>query len=250
MNQTPHLTKAPIKEALIDIQGSFTNAKNYDEILRELELIHAEFEGEFPIKDVRTAREVLFHGAQSPIVNDTKVGFLFKSRDQKKIVQFRINGFTLSHLNHYQNWDSLIKDTQKYWKLFNSKRSDFKISRLAVRFINQIQIPWPCINKSDYLLRMPNTPSGSEADELHSFAEQVSWSNKASGCQSNLIIFMAEQSNDSVEKTITIDIDTFRNIQVNNLTDDKVWELINAFQSIKNDIFYSLVGKKTIERYR
>ncbi len=253
MHQDFHLSKAPLKEALIDIQGVFTEAKTREEILGSFEKGYAEknIKTHFPKVEKRFEQQIMVDPSAVHQISNQQVGFMFRSASDTEVMQYRLNGFSFSILKDYTSWTNIFEKTKVNFKTFKEIRSDFAINRIAARYINEIKVPYPFdMSGNDYISKSQSIPTGSKEVTVFSLAEQMKWYDTKSGFYVNLIKVLAEPPPDAVETNLIVDIDIFRNINEMPISEQVLWEQINQFKDAKNDIFFSIVGKKTIERYK
>lgn len=118
MAEYPHLSNAPITEALIDIRVELPEAISFD----KLGALHEEIEADFPESKTRFVFESQIrlgdHGAQLKTHPSRPDGFLFTSEDKTQVFQARLDGFTFSRLRPYETWEALFEKAAKYWKLY------------------------------------------------------------------------------------------------------------------------------------
>src|ERR1700683_380037 len=99
-----HYRNSPITEAVIDIRVEVAPDFNPE----MLEPIHDLIRANYPKR-----QDVMFFQGQfelrpdaAPTSSQTKQGYLYHSSNGKYILQTRINGFALSRLPPYENWDA------------------------------------------------------------------------------------------------------------------------------------------------
>jgi uncharacterized protein (TIGR04255 family) len=107
MPEPRQLANPPIAEAVIELRvklGSHTR-------LEALDPAGEEIAEEYPRREVQRVHEILFalppHAENVTARRRAAMGYRFHSRDQRKIVQFRLNGFTVSWLRPYTSWQDL-----------------------------------------------------------------------------------------------------------------------------------------------
>jgi len=247
----PHLSKAPIIEAVIDIQTISKESMPQDQIIEALKNAHSQIKSEFPEIQARISRKIEITGTPpETVVRDLTEGYFYKSTDGVNVLQFRRYGFTLSRVQKYENFDLLLANAQRLWPIYLSVCGDVAVSRLAVRYINQIKVPFPLLNNDDYLtdLRKPKT-SPSETKLIRSFADQTVSLDAASGATVSLVRFMQEPAKDATEAIVTVDIDVFRVVSDMAKDDKQLWDIIMSFRDVKNRLFFGAVGKRAIESY-
>jgi uncharacterized protein (TIGR04255 family) len=137
-----HLRAAPILEAIIDFR-----------VRARAGVEQSDFEGlrgpllaRFPHSDVQKGGSITFQltptGVKTPQMQQGLFqGLVFRSADEKLIAQFRIDGFTLNRLKPYTRWEEFYPVALELWRLYCSVARPEGVSRVALRFINQIVFP-------------------------------------------------------------------------------------------------------------
>jgi len=246
----PHLSKAPITEALIDIQGFFGDSSDPKELLELFENCHKQFAESLPKKSQRFARKILLSQSNKNIQSvDTQLGFHFTDDQNKKVLQYRTNGFSMSHLPQYKNWDTLVKDARTYWKIYKNLRTDFVVNRLAVRYINAIEVPYPLINYEQYVKGIEVPPGLNSCNSIKSFTNQVLWSVDDPVANVNLIRALQKAKKDSSSTKVVVDIDVFRPILEIGSDSEEIWDILKTFGNLKNKVFFDTIGEKVMEKY-
>ena len=133
--------KAPITEGLIDIRVQLPGNVS----LADLEQLHTKIKGKYPDKKTRR----MWHGTielkngeepqRTSHVQDQ--GYLFSTSDGKRVLQYRLDGFTFSRLRPYTRWEEVYSEAQKLWEIYRLATKPVSVTRLALRYINSIEIP-------------------------------------------------------------------------------------------------------------
>ena len=137
----PHLSKAPITEAVIEIRALATielSKKMMREKLDSQLLDYPNVKAEH-----RQTHQVQFGPGQQSKVAMQDLGWqglVFTSLDQKQIVKFEKQLFSLSRLAPYKNWETLSKEAFRLWSLHRNLVAPIDIRRLGVRFVNRIPL--------------------------------------------------------------------------------------------------------------
>ena len=158
----------------------------------------------------------------------------------------RLDGFTFSRLQPYQDWGTLRAEAKKLWDIYvvATKPSIF---RVAVRYTNVLKIPHPIGDLKDYLKSPPVIPAGISAN-LTSFLNRLIVTESSVGATA--VITSALQSPPSpTEASVILDIDVFKQAQFD-FDYAKAWVEIDGFQEIKNNVFFNSITKKTEEIYQ
>lgn len=241
---------APLTEALIDIQ---VNLPPNVEIGR-LEGMHAQIAGAYPDKKPRrkwefelqlsTKEEVQVAAASKDLGVD---GFLFTSADGKQVVQFRLDGFTFSRLKPYQDWQPMFAEAVRLWDIYRRECRPASVTRLATRYINQIQIPHPRPRMEDFFAEPPKVPTGLPQDAEEFFTRLVI-SYPADNVKA-IVTMTRGTSSDPTKTSVLLDIDAFTKVDLPH-DDERIPHVLGRLRQIKNDIFLGSVTEKTKELFR
>lgn len=156
MSEYTVFPNAPITEALLDIRVELPNEVD----IKKLEVFHDRISGRFPEKKIKGAFEVKVQLSpegtpQSLPASGGPQGYLFRSPNENKIVQARLDGFTFNKLKPYENWEIFRSEAYKFWNMYLQLFSPYKITRIALRYINRIEAPLPIKDLKEYILTNP-----------------------------------------------------------------------------------------------
>jgi uncharacterized protein (TIGR04255 family) len=243
----PHLPKAPIREAVLDIQ--VTVPKNTS--LRQLESIHGQIKDQYPGKRPRKRIEAKFHVATGLIESapEKTDGFVFMTEDKRQLLQARLDGFTVNRLAPYATWDRLLDEAQKLWALYIQAARPETINRIALRYINRLELPLPILDLTEFVRIRPELP-----DELpHAVSAlfmrlEVPQPNGAIAIITETIEQVEERSAGHVLPFI-LDIDVIRQGTMAPDADD-LWQKFGQLRDIKNQIFFGTITPKTEALFR
>ena len=171
------------------------------------------------------------------------MGYAFEDKNSNQIVQFRMNGFTFSLLDHYEDWDDLFSKARSLWESYKAATTPIKVLRVAVRFINQLDIHAP-IKK--YLIF---APSGTDDLPGNYFSSLIRVTKKEPPETSIILTQAIKPQLSSGGIPVVLDIDVFQEKTFD--PDDKsIWEAIQSFQNIKNDYFFGSLYDLALEPYK
>ncbi|MFQ5779360.1 MAG: TIGR04255 family protein [Nitrospiria bacterium] len=239
-----HLDKAPITEALVDIRVKLRP----DIDLSTLESTYALFASEYPEKRkrIRVESKGDFKTRKSETTSVVD-GYLCTSSEKKQVVQVRLDGFTFSRLKPYTTWEDLRKEALRLWQLYIRLVSPELITRVALRYINRLEIPLPIRDFGDYLTAPPTIPQNLP-QELTSFLTR----NVIRERSLNFVAIIS-QSLEPVGASnvvpVILDIDVFKEVQYNVGTKE-IWETIDQLREFKNKIFFESITDKIVELYK
>ncbi len=242
----PH---APIIEALLDIRAQLP--KEVD--LAQLEKFHAPVEERFPEKKQRVSLEVRAGMQIAPMTTEPSLstsggpdGFFFRSPNERKIVQARLDGFTFNKLKPYESWDLFSSEAKSLWNIFCQIANPIKITRVALRYINKMFFPLPMKDFKEYLLTIPEVAPNLPQGLAHLFT-RLAIPKPEIGALA-IITETMEEPNQDEKLPFIFDIDVFKGVDYSEL--DKVWEDFEELRQFKNDIFCESLTDKTKEMFK
>jgi len=239
---------APITEALLDIRVQLPPEINLD----MLKTFHDPIKERFPAKEERISFEASFKVSpkEDPVVLPSMRkpdGYLFRSTIENKVVQARLDGFTFNKLKPYKNWGTFSSEALELWKLYLEIAKPIKIIRIALRYINKIEIPIPMNEFKDYILTVPEIAPNIPQALAHFFMQLVI-PNPEIGATA-VISQTIEPITPNQRVPLIFDIDVFKEaVYVDNK--DEVWLDFENLRKFKNDIFFKSITKKTEELFK
>lgn len=144
----PH---APIAEALLDLQ--IQPIAEFD-----LERLSLFAEPEYSNREEMV--EVTGNIEAGPLGVATKTsrranGYRFTTTDGHHVALMRDNGFTFAELAPYDCWASFSEEGLRLWSRYAQLAQPAVVTRLGLRYINQIVMPPGDVKMGDYLLTRP-----------------------------------------------------------------------------------------------
>jgi uncharacterized protein (TIGR04255 family) len=241
-----HLERAPIVEAVIDLRATLVQGTTLDRFdpLRSL------LQDQYPeIKEmglVHIGARLSSRGETETMSRQEPVGLAFKSADGKRIAQYRIDGFTFNWLQPYGSWEELIAEAWSNWLCYLEHAKPEKVTRIAVRFINRIELPGAC-RYADYLNDPPVMPPGLDEDIASYFKRAT-----IRGAQTKMsatITQLMENMLDAKHPVLILDIDAFRAEDCDPHAEE-IPEVLAALRELKNRIFFGSLTNRALEVYR
>jgi len=244
----PTLTKAPIKEALIDIQVKLPD----DSKPKLFNVFFNQIKEKYPDQKIqRHAQYKVQPGAkEGPLEprGSKIVGYQYISKDKTQVVQARLNGFTFSRLEPYTTWDEFRTEAQRLWKQYSDIAKPDSINRVAVRFINNLQLPMPIPDFAEYLTASPTIPN-KLPQGISSFLTR----NVIYYPEDNVQVIIIQALENIISNTkpapVILDIDAFI-VSNEGITEEMAWETLEKLRQIKNDVFFESITEKLKEAYK
>lgn len=243
MAKQRRLKNAPITEAIIDFRIKLPSQFNAKEFLS----LKKEFRDRFPkIQERRFIKSEfkITTGNLPPTIKKDEglLGYFFKSEDEKKVVQFRIDGFTFSLLKPYTEWKVFRNEAKELWKFYIGISHPESLTRIAVRYINHMEIPLPITNFSEYLTAPPNVPEKLPGN-ISGFLSKIVIYDPKLDISSN-IVQAFEKSTKPNYIIIILDIDVYKLMEFD-VNNGEIWSNFEKFHDIKNQVFFKSITEKT-----
>ena len=247
MAKERHLKNAPITEALIDFRVQLPKdfqVQKFSELKERLRQRYPKVEEQrlFQVHHEIKSGQTVLHPTKDMGIQ----GYFFKTEDERNIAQFRIDGFTLNRLKPYTNWRNLATEARSLWDIYTDTASPETITRLAVRYINQLKFPLPFDDFSDYLVAPPNLPPDLP-QEVAGFLSRVNVYDSESNIAANITQALEGiTSPDFVIIILDIDVSTQRDLPIN---DEETWGVLEKLHEMKNRIFSSSLTEKAVRLF-
>lgn len=240
MSPIPNYKKPPVREALVDIRVDRLPST----VLPELERLTERLNKNYPSKKTIYGLEARLEMQEASFVASQKshgiIGYRFISSDEKKIVQLKLDGFTFNRLKlnpeeSWPGWETLREEAKSAWELYVGATKPGEITRLAVRYINQIVIHAASIELDEYFTAPPRVPKELRYQDLDNFFGRVAIS--IPDLSATAVITHAPAPKPFPNSvTIILDIDIFRQQRMV-LDSSIIWETLDRFRDLKNNVF-------------
>ncbi|MCA1595197.1 MAG: TIGR04255 family protein [Chloroflexi bacterium] len=235
----PHYSRAPITEAVIDVR--ITPGAPLD----GLSVVGEGEEERYPLR-----KELLQVHGQIDIgphpntsAGQRPCGNLFISRDERQACQFRTDGFAFSRLAPYETWEALRDEAGRLWNRYRSRLGAFDITRVGLRYINRIDIPFPQVELKDYFNTTPEVAPQLHYNALSAYYMQLQIPQP--DLDATLIIreTFSEPSTTGVVSVI-LDIDLFVEASIG---EEELWPRLESLRVRKNEVFEASITDHTRE---
>ena len=249
MVETTRFPNAPITEALLDIRVKLPAQTD----LAKLATFHDAIKQKYPSKQERMAWRGHIEIQASPVAQVSQSaaggpdGYLFTSVDGRQVVQARLDGFTFSRLKPYDKWEALRDEARELWQHYVRITSPEAVTRVALRYINRIEIPLPIRDFKDYILTTPEIAPDLPQGLGSFFMRLVIPDPKAQAVA--IVTETVEPIDESSNRLpLIFDIDVFR-MAAFNVQDKSLWETLEQLHDLKNDIFFKSITPKAKELF-
>ena len=241
-----HYSRPPISEAVIDIHTEFQSPPS----MAQLEAVAEKFAAAFPLKQlVNTLAFSLSAGPDQPATvgeaSSASVGLRLSSSKNDRVLQLLRHGIAYSHLPPYSNWETFFAGLTAIWPDFVSVCGVTAVSRMAVRYINRIQVPAGS-RVEEYLelgIRIPEKVS----QQVIGYFTQIVLPLPDLGPRYRAVVNSGvEPGVPASPAVLLLDIDVFCENRLD-VQDPAIWQVMQALRHRKNAIFEASITDKVRE---
>lgn len=242
MQARRHYSRTPITEAVIDLRVAFPSEVS----LAALAGMHSSIAADYPNQEALLVvqGEMMLGASFEATASQAQIGFGYASSDRKQIIQARIDGFSFSWLAPYERWELFRDEAKRLWEIYQTTIRPTVINRLAVRYINRLDLPLPVKDFKDYLRAFPEVPSDL-SESLNGYFMQLQIYKPEIEATLFLNQAIIPPSSDSVV-SILLDIDLFRFCDFSVET-TVFWEILESLHEKTNQIFEACTTDETRE---
>ncbi|MBI5863447.1 MAG: TIGR04255 family protein [Planctomycetes bacterium] len=240
-----HYSRAPITEAIIDLRVEL--AANLP--VSDLQKARLGQESAYPqVEAVNVAVGQMEFGERVSTAATTKqIGFWFRSSDGKQLYQARLDGFTMNRLAPYESWEPFRTEARRLWDVYRSIAKPKKVVRIALRYVNRLDLPLPVHDFRDYLRTAPEI-SADLPQNLAGYFMQIAIPQDDIGAVAMLNEALIEPAAPNVA-SVVLDIDLFRTAELPT-SDESLWILFEDLHDRKNDIFEACITDQARELFK
>lgn len=242
----PHLSRAPITEALIDIRVA-PGLKNHECLIPFQDAVKESFPNQKRQIHVQSNIAVPADEEHPQTTSTSNIhGYICWSADRLRVIQANLNGFAFSHLRPYDRWTSLRDQTRQLWQVYRQITQPSQITRCAVRYINRLELPITQAELQKFLNIGPALPP-----RLSDALRGIFMSLRMQIGPSSAIVTIADDENagPGARLSIILDIDVFEEAEL--LADDeRLWDHLERLRDLKNDIFFRCLTPNALGLYQ
>lgn len=244
----PRLSKAPVKEAIVDIRVQPNTTIDPDRLLK----LHESFRADYPHVQVRSKwqGQLSFSpkvGASSAEVKETGIdGYIFSSADKLNVVQMRLDGFSYSRLAPYTEWKAIRPEANRLWDIYTAAIGGLTATRVAMRYINVLDLAGSPSDAEKFIEKSPTIPTSLES-RLAGYFEQNFLEDVREGFRAVMIQAIQPPPVPSKFDYI-LDIDVF--LEAAPIPLDSIWSTLDKLRGYKNRLFFNTLKQTTWEKYQ
>lgn len=230
--------KAPIVEALLNVRVEPREEFAREDLIR----VYDNLKLSYPqIQDLTEQKiTVSSDGKETKTLIDKAYRYISDSQKSSCVVENC--GFTFSLLQPYTRWDMFREEAKSAWQIYRDVIKPKKIIRLALRYINRLDLPSPVNEIQDYLKYAPLIPE-QFGPASHGYFMQSMMPLQNGKYTMILNEALIPPASPEVQ-SIVLDIDIFHDIDIS-CFDPKIWEIYEELRSLKNEVFETCITDNT-----
>lgn len=249
MSEREPYSKAPITEAVIDLRVELPDGFP----VTQLDQIQSRLPADYgPGKRLLTgtfAFGIEESGAHAG-ATQTHQGFRYDRADGKRVLQVKVDGFAYSVVAEYDRWSTFRDEARPLWDLYRSICQPLRVARIALRYINRIDIPVHDegsdrqVQLQDYLSTYPQIADDLAHSTMSGFIMQVQIPQP--DIESILVVNEALAAPPRPGLlSILLDLDLFRLGNWDTQDDTEVWSFFEQLRRRKNEVFEASITDET-----
>ena len=246
-----HYPRAPITEALIDLQVAFAAPPQYSDFAHYAESLKARYPTQAPINFLEVNISDGAAEQKQPLLRSgtSQVGIRLTSAKNDRVLQIQRRGFTYSHMPPYSHWASFCEEAKGQWHEFVSTFNPTTVTRAAVRYINRIVIPAASVDIKDYFRLYPSVPDEVAQPIIGGFMQLVMPQSDISSSAAAVVNFALEPRSEPATLSFLLDFDVFSTCQYSP-KDEGVWDTLARFRTRKNELFEASITDAARELFK
>ena len=242
MARRRHLERAPITEALINFRVELPEGFHPDRFDQLADV----FRHRFPKKASQKVLHAGFGVRNGQTLTQAQElqhrGLILKTKRELEIMQLRLDGFTFNRLRPYTSWEQIFPKAYRSWKKYRDHVSPLAVTRLALRYINVLDVPMPKTGFGEYLESPPALLRGAP-DVVSGFLTRVVLQDPDSGMSVNLTQAL-QDAPEPQHVRILVDIDAYKLGRFEG-NEELTASTFEQLHELKNRVFFSSITEKT-----
>ena len=242
-----HLDRAPIVEAVLDIECDLT--PDFALPALEQEAVKA-FAISYPLKSYQLINEFQFKQGPEGSSHEQKhrlQAIRFHSANERELIQIRNGGFSFNRLAPYDSLDAYLPMLKDAWITYLGLAKPVQVTGVRLRYINRIEIPGTRVELGDYFHVWKSLPED-DRFTLNGVLTRYTALEDKTGNEVKLTLTDAPEDIDAA--VIILDIE----VGDQSPTDPEDWAAIEAIiqelRKLKNDVFRGAVTDKCLQLFQ
>jgi uncharacterized protein (TIGR04255 family) len=245
----PHLSNAPIVEAVLQINARATSEWTQQTIVRAILDQIGDSNSLVPENaSERTFQLDLITGLRHEVSSSYWQGARVAPMGRPEIVRFTRDFFAYSRLLPYEDWGAFLQRAMYYLNVHIQVAQPGIAQRIGLRFINRIPMS-QSLNLEEYLTNPPTDTSGVELP-ISGFLYHSSFQTPGYPYAINLSRTLQQTANTAIEPpALILDIDVFTVLRTS-MDENSIGAHLQRMRWLKNKIFFGSITTDLQERLR
>jgi uncharacterized protein (TIGR04255 family) len=247
----PHLSNAPIVEAVVDLRAR-------PEVSWEEPAITGQLKARLPdyptvVSQREFQQQVKIHPNSAPesVTHDLGwKGLRLDTADKRHVAQFNRDGFVFSRLQPYEDWEQLVTEARRLWETYLEVARPSQIQRIAVRFINRIELPAQERRFEKYIKPYPKAPVGLPLPFAGFFSQDTLVVPGHPYVVNVVRTLQQPVAQDESGFAVILDIDVQTVDAPMPLQKDKIDKRLTEMRWIKDKVFFGSITKFAVESFK
>jgi uncharacterized protein (TIGR04255 family) len=195
---------------------------------------------------------IQFGPAVQASAKQTPLGMGFWNKNNNQVLQVRLDGFTFSRLEPYEDFERLRDEARRLWNIYREVVRPKRVTRVAVRYINQFNIPTKAerIEPEDYFYTFPQI-SKKLPPNFRDFGPYLMSLRMNQDDLKGVLVLNQAMTPPRLPETISIVLDFDLYIEHPPITDEQdLWAVFDRLRERKNLYFEACITDKARELIR
>lgn len=240
-----HYPRAPILEAIIDIQARFRTPPPQELFAEIASRVASRFPQSAPFTQIGIG---VGFGPQVTVAQPSiqPMGIRMTTAKNERVLIVQSRGLTFSHMPPYSEWEPFRDEGMRLWELFVEITKPEAVTRAALRYINRFEIPRPQFELSEYFVLRPEIPESGIPQMISAFFMQCQTPQPDLGPDVTAIMNLGSAGTAPPgSQHIILDFDVFATREIP--PSMEVWELLEKLRTRKNELFEACITDRARE---
>lgn len=237
----PHLSKAPIAEAVVELRVTGHPAAT-DAIDRFAAALKSDYSKQEPLQQALGNLHLgeTMVRAEIPV---SRIGVRLASGDNKDVVIGSTRSLVVSRLMPYESWDALIEKVVRVWPVYREHFGPSRVIRAGVRCINHIALGDETVDLDTIFTAGPKVPPALPQD-LGQYSTRV-----VLPIEDDVGVSIAQKL-EPPAKHVVLDIDAFSSMDAKPDDDATLLGKLGTLHDLRNRAFFASLHQHVWEQYR
>ncbi|AWM40523.1 hypothetical protein GobsT_09680 [Gemmata obscuriglobus] len=240
MNASGQYSRAPLIEAVLDIQVSLAPDFPLDKLQNCQKRVKAEYPGR---KETRLHHGHFEFANQKSLTSTSThpLGYQFVSADKKQVFQAKLDGFAFNRLRPYNGWDEFFAEARRLWEEYRRVTKPSRYNRVSLRYINRFDFPHANVKLETYFKTLP-TIAPELPQDLGAYFFQAIIPLEENGT-TVAITQTAVEPPAQGQVSVIFDLDLFCTEGI--VGENDIWPIFGKLQKWKNKVFEACITEET-----